>query len=173
MHPKWQEKVLQYYRNLFIKDGKQIAQLLIATHSEYLLRSALSDKDNVLIVALNENGGQIVGKRIMVPSVLPAITSAETNYIAFGIISNDYHIELYGYLQNKTNCNTVKSCDDYITRQSSYNTTKHAKPSSHQTTHYQTLPTYIRNAIDHPDTSRTFTSAELECSIELLISLCK
>lgn len=45
MHPKWQQKVLQYYRNLFNKDGSQDAQMILATHSEYVLRSALEDRD--------------------------------------------------------------------------------------------------------------------------------
>ena len=40
-------------------------------------------------------------------------------------------------------------------------------------TNYQTLPTYIRNAIDHPDSGNTFTDEELNISIELLVELCR
>ena len=36
-----------------------------------------------------------------------------------------------------------------------------------------TLSTYIRNAIGHPDPTRTFTHQELRNSIELLIKLCR
>ena len=97
MHPKWQQKVLQYYRNLFNKDGSQDAQMILATHSEYVLRSALEDRDNVLIITLSNDHGTIHSKNITAPAILPTITSAETNYLAFGILSVDYHIELYGY----------------------------------------------------------------------------
>ena len=178
MHLKWQQKVLQYYRNLFNKNGSQDAQMIIATHSEYVLRSALQDRDNVLIIVLKDDNDTIRSDRITAPTVLPTITSAETNDLAFGILSVDYHIESYGYLQNKTGCYTVKSCDDYIVQQSAiYNPALHRKPSSFtnqsgRTTNYQTLPTYIRNLIDHPDPNRSYTQEELKRSIELLIALC-
>lgn len=179
MHPKWQQKVLQYYRSLFNKNGSQDAQMIIATHSEYVLCSALEDRDNVLIIVLSDDNGTIHSKNITAPTILPIITSAETNYLAFGILSVDYHIELYGYLQNKTGNFTVKSCDDYIIAQTAFfNPALHAKSSSFtnqrgQTTNYQTLPTYIRNLIDHPDPTRNYTQEELKYSIELLIELCR
>lgn len=173
LHPKWQDKILEYYRNLFTNNGSQFAQIIVATHSEYLLRSALKDREDVLVIVLNEEGGHIQAKKIIIPSILPTITLAETNYIAFGIASNDYHIQLYGYLQSKTGKSKIKECDDYIVSCSSYDTTKYAKLSSYGTIHYQTLPTYIRNAIDHPDSGNVFTSEELERSIQFLIALCR
>lgn len=173
MHPRWQQKVLSFYRELFTKDGMQHSQIILATHSEYVLRSAFEDRNNVLIITLNDNNGTIEAKKITAPSILPSITAAETNYLAFDVVSSDYHIELYGYLQNKTGNITVKNCDDYISRSTFYNPAIHSRPSSHGTTTYQTLPTYIRNAIDHPDPTRTFSQDDLRCSIELLINLCK
>lgn len=177
MHPKWQQKVLRYYCDLFKVNGTQSAQIIVATHSEYVIKAALEDGDNTLIIALQDNDGAIEAKRITAPTVLPGITSAETNYIAFGIASSDYHIELYGHLQNKTGNVKIKSCDDYIATSADYVKSIHEKPSSYtrdgHTTTYQTLPTYIRNAIDHPDSNRTFTEEELEHSIELLVKLCQ
>ena len=179
MHPKWQQKVLQYYRSLFNKNGIQDAQMIIATHSEYVLRSALEDRDNVLIIVLSDDNGTIRSKSITAPTILPSVTSAETNYLAFGILSVDYHIELYGYLQNKTGKNTVKSCDDYIAAQGTlFNPSLHEKTSSYtnqqgHTINYRTLPTYIRNLIDHPDPALSYTQEEFKDSIELLIELCR
>ena len=178
MHPKWQQKVLKYYRSLFNKNGSQDAQIIIATHSEYVLRSALEDRDNILIIVLSDDNGSIHSKNITAPTILPTITSAETNYLAFGILSVDYHIELYGYLQNKTGNATVKSCDDYIAQSAFFNSALHAKTSSFTnqrgyTTNYQTLPTYIRNLIDHPDPTQNYTQEEFKHSIELLIELCR
>lgn len=33
MHPRWQKKILDYYRNLFVSGDNQMAQLIVATHS--------------------------------------------------------------------------------------------------------------------------------------------
>lgn len=175
MHPKWQEKVLDFYRGLFTVGNKQTAQIFIATHSEYVLKSALKDRENVLVIVLKNVEGKIRGSKIMAPTILPSITDAEVNYNAFGVASTDYHIQLYGYLQNKVGLSTVQSCDNFIQSSSQYNASIHFKPSMHPNGHtsYQTLPTYIRNAIDHPDSRNTFTDQELETSINLLISLCK
>lgn len=184
LHPIWQGKIFDYYRHLFIDDtGTQTSQIFIATHSQYVLKSALENSSNTLILLLNNSHGAIEISHIKAPLVLPSITSAEINYVGFNLVSNDYHIELYGHLQNKiallqgTSECSVKACDNYITQQTEYDVTKHYKSSSHvgrngHTTVYDTLPTYIRNAIDHPDPSRTFTAEELRTSIELLIKLC-
>lgn len=168
MHPKWQEKILSFYRNLFSDETGQFSQIIIATHSEYVIKSALEDKNNTLVYSLSENRGAIEAKKIDSPLVLPTITFAETNYLTFGIPSHDYHIELYGYLQVKFSKASVKDADDFIANHSLYNPLIHSKPSSHGSTTYQTLSTYIRNAIDHPDNGNTFTQDELNVSIQLL-----
>ena len=179
MHPKWQQKALQYYRNLFNKRGSQDVQILIATHSEYVLRAALQDRENTLVVVLNDVNGVIKPQKITAPISLPTVTAAETNYLAFGIASVDYHIELYGYLQYKNGDLSVLGCDQYIAAQTGvYDPNLHSKPSSFtnkqgKITNYQTLPTYIRNLIDHPKPNYTYTEEELKCSIELLRQLCK
>jgi predicted ATP-binding protein involved in virulence len=174
MHPKWQAKILQFYKGLFTDGGMQKAQLFFATHSDHVLKQALLDQDkNIVIVLERDGGGDISTRKVDSPSVLPSITSAETNFLAFDLVSNDYHIELYGWLQDKESKNTVKSCDDFIAAHPHYDPAVHAKPSSFGATHYRTLPTYIRNAIHHPDSGNTFTQSELGASIELLIELCR
>jgi len=173
MHPKWQKNILKYYKELFTEAGSQKVQLFLASHSEHVLEDALANKTDNLVIVLSDVSGAIHSKKIDAPSVLPTITAAETNYLAFDIISNDYHIELYGWLQDKESKNTVKSCDDFIKSHSLYDPAKHFKTSSFGTTTYDTLSTFIRNAIHHPDPNKTFTNAELRTSIELLIELCR
>lgn len=179
MHPLWQKKILPYYRNLFTTAAGQTTQLFIATHSEYVLSSALKDQDNVLVIVLSQNATGIESKNITSPSVLPTITAAEINYLAFNIASTDYHIELYGNLQHKLGDTNVVDTDTYIKNHSLYNNSIHYKPSSFTNrsgyiTNYETLSTYIRNAIDHPDpANRPYTPEELQTSIELLIEICK
>lgn len=175
MHPKWQEKVFDYYRNLFVQNGTQTAQIIIATHSEYVIKTALKNPSDILVIVLKNNNGTIIPERITAPTVLPVISNAEVNYNAFGILSIDYHIQLFGYLQQKEGNCTIKSCDDFIANSAHYDAAIHSKPSinPHSGTNYQTLPTYIRNAIDHPDSGNTFTDEELNISIELLVELCR
>jgi predicted ATP-binding protein involved in virulence len=172
LHPKWQQNILKYYKNLFTDSGIQTAQLFIATHSEYVIKDALQQQEKTLVIILKDNLGVIENHNIIAPSTLPSITSAETNFLAFNVVSNDYHIELYGYLQQKENKLTVKSCDEFIKNHLEYNPTLHSKPSSFSTTNYETLSTYIRNAIDHPEPSKIYSNDELKTSIELLIKLC-
>lgn len=174
MHPKWQEKALPFYRGLFTYNGMQNVQMVLATHSEYIIKSALTDSDNVLVIVLKNNNGIIVPTRITAPTALPYISSAEVNYNAFNVLSKDYHIQLYGYLQSKENKTTIKGCDEYIAHSPHYNRSIHSKTSTNPCgTQYSTLPTYIRNAIDHPNSGNTFTEEELKRSIELLIKLCR
>ncbi len=174
MHPKWQEGVLSFYRNLFTNNGIQNTQIIIATHSEYIIKTALEDSDNVLVYVLKNKHGSVDPYKVTKPYILPFMSNAEINYIAFGVLSTDYHIQLYGYLQSKENKNTIKDCDDYIEHSPFYNSSIHSKPSTNpHGTSYNTLPTYIRNTIDHPDSGNTFTEDELKNSIELLIQLCK
>ena len=180
MHPKWQEKCLKYYKDLFTeRDGTQKAQFFFATHSEHVLKEALGDQNNNLVIVLTDDAGVIKGRRIDVPSALPTITNAETNYLVFDIVSNDYHIELYGWLQEKNALYSVKGCDDYIKAQPEYNSAIHEKkssfkhPQSGAVTYYDTLSTYIRNCIDHPSSTAKFSEKELKASIELLRKLVK
>lgn len=173
MHPKWMRKILKYYKDIFFDGVSQKAQLFFATHSDHVLKEALSDQSANLVIVLEDDNGLIKAKKINAPGVLPSITYAETNYLAFDIVSNDYHIELYGWLQQKESIPLVKMCDEYIKRHAAYDSKVHSKSSVHGRTTYDTLTTYIRNAIDHPDISRQFTEDELRVSTELLIDICR
>jgi predicted ATP-binding protein involved in virulence len=173
MHPKWQKKILQYYKSLFTQNGNINAQLFFATHSDHVLKEALENKGENVVIILENSGGSIQMRKIDAPSVLPSITSAETNYLAFDLASNDYHIELYGWLQEKKSKGSIKSCDDFIKIQPQYDSAIHSNPSTFGSMTYSTLPTYIRNAIHHPDSGNHFSEAQLRTSIKLLIELCK
>lgn len=165
MHPKWQQNILKYYKDLFIENNRQTVQLFVATHSEYVLEDALNHRNENLVFVLTDENGAIQARKVNAPSVLPTITSAETNYLAFDIVSNDYHIELYGWLQQKEAITSVKACDDFIKAHRLYVPATHEKRSAFRTTTYETLPTFIRNAIDHPTTGQNFTDRELRIDI--------
>ena len=172
MHPKWQVKILDYYRNLFTENGTQIAQIILATHSDYVIKRALEDENNVLIIVLKEEDGLVSAREITKPSVLPTVTNAETNYLAFDIIMIDYHIQLYGYLQSLIKKEKITECNKFIIEHPLYNPAKHKKPYDYKNNHYETICTYIRNDIDHPDSGKKYTDEELRISTELLREIC-
>lgn len=182
MHPKWEMKILDYFKGLFYSNdtNSQVAQLFVATHSEYVMKSALSDMAHNLVIILKKNNqGGVTASRVTAPVKLQQITSAEVNYLAFGIYSTDYHIQLYGALQYREGLDTIKDCDNYILSTPEYlsDTARYAlhssyqNPRSNRVTDYETLPTYIRNAIDHPNSGNTYTDEQLAMSIDFLRSL--
>ena len=47
--------------------------MIIATHSEYVIKSALEDRENVFVIVLKNVNGKIEGHKIDAPAVLPTI----------------------------------------------------------------------------------------------------
>lgn len=190
MHPRWQAKILPFYEGLF-KDaaGSQLAQMFFATHSNYVVDSSFAEPAEhlVLLLDVDEHGAVSYHKVDDADRVLPRVSPAEINYLAFRLPSIEYHVELYGYLQIKAGLATVgramnvKETDNYIKNQPQYNAAQHFKRytfhdvSHNKVVNYDTLCTYIRNCIDHPDhnVNPAPSQNEMECSIELLRELCR
>lgn len=170
MHPKWQSKVFDYYTGLFSQGGTQMSQIFFATHSENVIQAATKDLDNTLIIILSSDGGVIKADK-MSKMVLPTATAAEINYLAFGVHTVDYHIALYGDFQLQTGKSAIAAADAEIEAQPEYVPVQHEKTDAYGPG-YKTLPTYIRNKIDHPDSPRVYTEEEFEKSILLLRNIC-
>lgn len=176
LHPRWQKEILAYYQNLFKVNGEQKSQIFIATHSPFIIEAALKDKDNTLIIVLKNNNGKVSAINLDQSNfVLPTPTLAEINYEAFNIASRDYHNELYSYLQDWTGLESVGKTDKFILGSSSI--TGALKCETHHPTNikikYHTLPTKIRNHIDHPNNEYDFTDEELILSTEFLREFCR
>ena len=123
-----------------------------------------------LIIRLYRENNSINAKRIsFLDRVLPLATMSEIQYLVFGVSSTDYHNQLYGRLQSLINRN-VKETDDYILNNFPC---VPLKINNHGITTYNTLSTYIRNAIHHPDSGLIFNDIELEKSIEILRHIIK
>lgn len=171
MHPLWQKRILQYFKDLFkAADGTQKVQLFFATHSEYVLGEGLKDQANTLVIVLKDNNGTIEKHEVRTPLVLPTITASEINYAAFNIPSVDYHIALYGAIQSKYNVNSVVACDRKIESCAPYyNAAQHEVITTSPTgTTYKTVCTKVRNHIDHPDTAPSYIEEEMIKSIKLM-----
>ena len=110
--------------------------------------------------------------------VLPTISFPEIQYIIFDIYTNDYHNQLFGYLQAKLNYDNIKKVDDYILTDIAYNqiynrSYTYTNPKG-KTTTYNTLPSYVRNAIHHPeDKNLIFSESDLKISTDFLRDIIK
>ena len=169
MHPKWQNKIMDYYRNLFTYDGVQTTQMFIATHSDYVLKSALRDSKNVMVVLLQVKDGRTVVGPIE-ERVLPNVESSEIDYLIFGMSTYEYHISLFGYYQDLNNCrNHISDVDKIIHNSELYD---HNLDREGRNGRMESLPVYVRNFIDHPEEkTRNVDEALLEQSIKLLRKL--
>lgn len=174
LHPKWQRKILDFYRNLFTdEEGIQTAQLIIATHSQYVVQSAIEDSSSVKTIILQKEKQKIRSME-MKEVLLGVHCSAEINYLVFGVEKLDYHIQLFGALHSLLQemkgskvDQSISSVDRYIMNHKFYDSSIYEREdlSFH---HYYTLPVYIRNAIDHPENKRLYSNQDLDISIGLM-----
>ena len=172
MHPKWEDKIFDYYRNLFIENQNQTSQLFMATHSEHILEKVLSMNDSLVIKMAN--GTYQKYYRGSIGEILPTISIAEIKYSIFDMYTIDFHIMLYGYIQENIiaveighNPNIFET-DNWLR---SKNVT--SKMYTYTNRAYNTLQTYIRNCIDHPDSAHTYTDSEFKKSIDEMINIIK
>lgn len=189
LHPKWQRKIVNFYQSMFSDDKKhdQFAQMFFATHSENVVKAALKDPKCLVIIMKREKDGSIKAIHCDKNSFyLPSLLSSEVNYFAFDLITVDYHINLFSYLQDilkdKGICNDkICSVDDYIAdtsiyKQYSKDNKLESSYSNNEGKHeVKTLCTYIRNAIDHPESypGVVFNESTLRLSIEILQKVIK
>ena len=165
MHPLWQKKILQYYKNLFTDaNSNQTAQLLFASHSEAVISEALKDLDKTKVIVLKRDGnGQVSANCIGTPAVLPYTMAAEVNYQAFELVSTDYDNALYGYIEAEGWKNNFDA--QYPTV--SYNRERNGTVITQQIT----LTEKIRHIIHHPENrNNSYTEGDLKESIERMRS---
>lgn len=161
MHPRWQKKILDYYRNLFVSGGNQMAQLIVATHSGGVVASAVAT-NQAKVITLQANGGSIVLGEANTPLLFNG-NANEINYLTFGTDVTEYHdvlygcIELEGWMTDYQNiCRTVPY------------TQLHRDGSTE--TKNVTLSTKIRHMIHHPENRHNvpFTTDEIKESIDMM-----
>lgn len=177
MHPAWQRKILDFFQTLYkTPTGQMKAQIFMASHSEYLVESALKQNGQTLVVVLKEQKGIVTAKPVTMPLVLPTIIASEVNYSAFGIPSIDYHIALYGAIQSKYSLQSIAACDRKIEScVPYYDASRHERQTKNPLNGqvYKTVCTKVRNHIDHPDTASGYTPEEMQDSIELMREILK
>jgi predicted ATP-dependent endonuclease of OLD family len=138
-----------------ISQNKNNNIVFFATHSNYMI-----DKENIdrcYKVFKKKNSKTELAKIEKVTS-----SYSEVNYDVFEIITNDYHNELYGYLED-----IEKEKLDSLEKNRKWFNEKFKKIE------VVSLQKYIRNSIHHPEntSNKKFTEIELKKSIEIMKKL--
>jgi len=170
MHPKWELAIFDYYRKICTSTENRQPQLFFATHSEHVLDSILNRDDGLLIkITASKNETQYFSK-YGTGEILPTSTIAEIKYSIFDLYTIDFHIALYGFIENhpSVGAKNIKDVDNWLSEQD-----VPKKEYCFDGRAYRTLPTYIRNCIDHPNnpSGYTFSPDELQVSIECMKAL--
>lgn len=170
MHPKWAKQIYGYYKSLFLDaNHHQTSQIFIATHNEYVVKSAIEDDHSIILgICIDCQTSRKLSKNTA-GEILPKITLSEIKYLVFGIYSADFHVHLYAYIQNNlVGSAAVRGMDDYLLHYKAPKKKSSFMSGSRMVT-YHSLPTYIRNAIDHPDDTLVYTEAELKQSTDWML----
>lgn len=174
LHPTAQYKLLDALEE--ISNGSQI---FVTTHSPYLLKKYSSISHALFIFSKNK-GNHVSSSTSLGLFGAMSPTWGEINYGAFGVVSEEFHNELYGFIQEKAITEDEKNYhprefDNYLVvkgaiKNKSY---KQLLKNGSITNYDATQHTYIRNVIHHPENTHNqkFSESELTDSIETLIPL--
>lgn len=153
-HTNNQIKLIEALKELANHDNVQI---ILTTHSASIVKQLNYEMLRLIIESQNGNKSIVnVSAKTLNYSSLN-----EVNYIAFGEITEEYHNELYGYIEENQWLNLYKLNRPTIL----YNKIKKDGSVEQQNI---TITEYIRHQIHHPENKRNrhFTKSELKQSID-------
>ena len=149
-HPSHQRKLIEAFNKLSKTDNTQI---ILTTHSPSIVK--LLEFEHLRLI--KEDGGiEIVN---IEQADLPYPSLNEVNYLAFDESNEEYHNELYGYIESEHLLNDYKSGKTTIL---------YKKEFRENTSEIQIIQSeYIRHQIHHPENTQNsrFTNNELQESI--------
>ncbi|PKM40915.1 MAG: ATP/GTP-binding protein [Firmicutes bacterium HGW-Firmicutes-9] len=132
----------------------QNTQILITTHSPVVVKEL--DFDNLRLISIINDEKNVIAVQ---PNELPYPSLNEINFAAFSEISEEYHNELYGHIEEQGWLAEYKNGKPLMTYIREQNGTC--------TPEQKTLSEYIRHQIHHPENHRNvhYTPQQLEQSI--------
>ncbi|MFA6405854.1 MAG: AAA family ATPase [Candidatus Paceibacterota bacterium] len=175
LHPKAQNKLLDALE--IISDKSQI---FIITHSPYLLKKYKKDTHSMNVFSKVEGLNKTEPGKEFDLFGTSSPTWGEINYHAFGVLSVEFHNELYGFVQAKAilvdpDNEKEENFDQYLVSKGIVKNKKWIpfRGGTAQPAKDRTLPTYIRNFIHHPENEQNlkYSDDELKTSTESLILL--
>ncbi|MDO8570932.1 MAG: AAA family ATPase [Candidatus Daviesbacteria bacterium] len=174
LHPYAQEKLLNALMVISVN-----RQIFVCTHSPYLLRSFNKNNHILYVFRKNDTSNSAQPSKDLDLFQASSPTWGEINYFAFGLLSPEFHNELYGFLQARAidengqneKCDLFDKYLDAHGIQSDLDWI-HEKPSG-DIKYKVPLQTYIRNSIHHPENTKNipYTHEQLGQSIEKLIEI--
>lgn len=132
-------------------------QVIITTHSANVVKKL--DYSNLRLISSSDAGKTI---ETVLPGQLPYPSLNEVNYLAFSEITEEYHNELYGYIEAEGQLNAYKAGKKTML----YNEVREGNTRQKQVV----LSEYIRHQIHHPENTSNvhFTERQLKESIQML-----
>lgn len=180
LHPKLQERLADYLWQ--ISSGENGHQIFVTTHSPIFFKNCVGRTGvKTFITKREEKNKKILVDELSFGSGLfPWSPSwGEINFLAYDYSTIEFHDELYGFIQEKTQCFKEHEIDSFL-EQSGVQKTKEWIPEKDgvpQQPKKVTLPVFIRNKVHHPENKTmkggSIDSKELKESIEALIEIRK
>ena len=154
-HTEHQKKMIQAFLSLAEDPNTQI---IITTHSAALVKEL--SFENLRLIAIEDSIKTITP---VIPSQLPYPSLNEVNFLAFAEVSEEYHNELYGYIEAEGELSVFRSGKPTI------NYTKIQRDGSTKIEQI-ILTEYIRHQIHHPENTHNtrYTPEQLKESICLM-----
>jgi len=179
LHPKWQLKYLDFLRELFNNTGDVAdIQFLIATHSPFVLKEVL--REDVAIFVFNKGAdGKILVQNTCDKDfgiLKRDSTWGEICYFSYDLPTVEFHDDLYSTIEDKLKITPTQEISqvDVENWLGSNGQSKEIKwLSSVNGPQEETLMTYIRNRIHHPDNIERpkYSPEQLRESIKRMINL--
>lgn len=177
MHPVWQTALKNFIKEVFT--GFDI-QIIISTHSPYIFKQLNNEDEVVIKLDKTKSNSTKIDLNFKNKNFIPSVNLI--SYIAYGITSDSLHTELYTWLQIQENKEIISETEAWLKSTTggdvinfkTFLRTKAYKREVVGASVRETLPTFIRNKINHGDEiGRSYSEIELEDSIKILLSLLK
>lgn len=154
-HTAHQKMLIRALLELSESDNTQI---LLTTHSPVIVKELVFDHLRLILI---EDGNKVVNS--VLTGQLPYPSLNEVNFTAFEEITEEYHNELYGFLESEGLINDFKNGKDTM----EYN---RLRGNGSTLTEQKVLTEYIRHQIHHPENAHNtrFTEVQLSESIGLM-----
>lgn len=151
-------------------------QVFMITHSPYLIRKFDSNNHQLAVFTGQGESRDVKYSANMGMLGTGEPTWGEINYRAFGICSDEFHNELYGYVQKHLDdvnqaVTREDALDNFLVTHGIVKTKSWARSSDWS--YPATLPVYVRNSIHHPENAlnQAPTDLEFETSTRQLVTL--
>ena len=151
-HPGHQRKLIEAFIELSNVDETQI---ILTTHSPAVVK--MLDFEHLKLIK-NDSGKEIIN---IERAELPYPSLNEVNFLAFGESNDEYHNELYGYIESESELNNYKATKSTVNYQK-------VNPRNGNINTIQIIMSeYIRHQIHHPENTNNtrFSNEELQQSI--------